>query len=105
MDDRAASSETADARRSFNTLRAHAHALAALSASFTEEAREATTAYRDALSDGSTTAWQRFVTASARLASHGEAIDALLRLDDSDREAYRFFKQIADENADLVVSG
>lgn len=103
IDDRAVSSASADARRSFNTLRAHAHALASLSASFTDEAREATAAYRTALAEGSTAAWQRFVTASARLARHGEAIDALLHLAESDRAAYRFFKQIAEENADLVV--
>jgi hypothetical protein len=104
IDDWDTSSAPADARRSFNTLRAHAHTLASLSSSFSNEAREVTAAYRSALCDGSTEAWRRFVTASATLAEHGEAIEALLSLEASDREAWHFFRQIARENADLIDS-
>jgi hypothetical protein len=98
----ASSSGLADARRSFNALRARAHALASLSASFTEEAREATAAYRDALANPSTASWARFVAACATLAKHGAAVESLLDLNDDDRASWRFFQQIADENADLL---
>jgi len=96
------SSSDQEARRSFNTLRGHAHTLAGVSASFTEEAKEATSAYRAALSDGTAESWARFVTACATIARHGEAIEALLHLGEADRYAWRFFKQIAEENADLL---
>ncbi len=98
------SSAAQEARRSFNTLRGHAHTLAGVSASFTEEAKEATSAYRAALSEGTPASWSRFVTAAAAIARHGEAIEALLHLGEADRYAWRFFKQIADENADLLSS-
>ena len=101
MDATAASSAIADTRRSFNTLRAHAHVLASLSASFTSEAKEATAAYRAALDGGSTADWARFVKACAALAGHGEAIETLLPLSDGERSAWKYFRQIADENADL----
>jgi prophage DNA circulation protein len=104
IDEWETSSAPADARRSFNTLRAHAQTLATLSSSFSGEAREVTAAYRSALNDGTAQAWRRFVTASAALAEHGEAVDALLALDDSDRTAWHFFQQIARENADLIDS-
>ncbi len=97
------SSAAEDARRSFATLRRHAHTLAGLSASFSEEAKEATAAYRTALAAGSTEHWGRFVRACAALARHGEAIDTLLHLGETDRLAWSFFKQIADENADLLA--
>ena len=102
IDEWETSSASRDARRSFNMLRAHAHTLASLSASFTQEAKEVTSAYRSALCDGAPETWRRFVAASAALAHHGQALEALLPLDESDRMAWRFFKQIAQENADLI---
>jgi hypothetical protein len=97
------SSASREARRSFNTLRGHAHTLAGLSASFTEEAKEATSAYRAALTDGGPQTWVRFATACAAIARHGEATETLLHLGQAERYAWRFFKQIAEENADLLT--
>jgi hypothetical protein len=104
IDDWETSSAPVDARRSFNTLRAHALTLASFSASFTHEAQEVTTAYRAALCDGTQDAWRRFVTASAALARRGEDLEALLPLGETDHAAWYFFRQIADENADLIDS-
>jgi hypothetical protein len=101
MDVPEASSAVADTRRSFNTLRSHAHALATLSASFSGEAKEATASYRAALDGGSLEEWSRFVTACSALALHGQAVETLLPLSDGERNAWRYFRQIADENADL----
>jgi hypothetical protein len=101
MDATEASSAVADTRRSFNILRSHAHALATLSASFTNEAKEATSAYRVALDGGSLEDWSRFVSACAALAGHGEAVETLLPLSADERNAWQYFRQIADENADL----
>ena len=102
IDDWETSSAATDARRSFSTLRAYAHTLASLSASFSDEAKEATSAYRSALTEGTPESWRRFVTASDALARHGQAVETLLHLADADRMAWRFFKQIAEENADLI---
>lgn len=104
IDDWEPSSATQDARRSFSTLRGHAQTLADLSTSFKQEAQEATSAYRAALSEGAPESWSRFVAACAALARHGQAVERLLGLGESDRRAYRFFEQIADENADLLES-
>jgi hypothetical protein len=104
IDEREPSSAIQDARRSFNTLRGHAHILADLSASFSEQAREATAAYRVALDGGDERAWVRLVRAAAELSRHGESIERLLGLGEAERLAWRFFRQIADENADLLES-
>ncbi len=98
------SSAIQDARRSFNTLRGHAHILADLSASFREQAREATAAYRTALEGGGEQAWARLTRVAATLAEHGESTERLLGLGETERSAWRFFRQIADENADLLES-
>jgi hypothetical protein len=102
IDEREPSSAIQDARRSFNTLRGHAHILADLSASFNEQAREATAAYRVALNGGDEHAWARLVRAASTLSKHGENIEHLLGLGEAERSAWRFFRQIAAENADLL---
>lgn len=103
IDEREPSSATQDARRSFNILRSHAMALAGLSASFAEQASEVTSAYRQALSAGTQMAWARFAYAASNIAHHGETVEDLLGLRDPERAAWRFFQQIADENADLLL--
>jgi len=103
IDEREPSSATQDARRSFNTLRQHAQQLADLSASFKEEAAEVTAAYRQALERGDSPSWSRLAGASFRLACHGQSVEEILGLRGPERAAWRFFRQIADENADLLI--
>ena len=103
IDEREPSSATQDARRSFNTIRTHAAALAALSASFQEQASEVTSSYRRALAEGTESAWARFIYAASDIACHGQAVEGLLGLRAPERTAWRVFRQIADENADLLL--
>jgi hypothetical protein len=103
IDEREPSSAIQDARRSFNSLRSHAMALAGLSASFAEQANEVTTAYRQALSTGTQAAWARFVYAASNIAYHGQTVEEILGLRERERAAWRVFQQIADENADLLA--
>jgi len=103
IDEREPSSATQDARRSFNTIRTHAAVLADLSASFREQATEVTSAYRQALSVGSQAAWARFIYAASDIATHGQTVEELLGLRERERAAWRMFRQIADENADLLL--
>jgi len=76
--------------------------LAGLSASFSDQAGEAMAAYHQALCEGTQVAWARFIYAASDIAHHGEQIEALLGLQDRERAAWRIFRQIADENADLL---
>jgi hypothetical protein len=103
IDEREPSSATQDTRRSFNTIRTHAAVLADLSASFREQATEVTAAYRQALSAGGEAAWARFIYASSDIAAHGETVEELLGLQERERAAWRLFRQIAEENADLLI--
>ena len=103
IDEREPSSATQDARRSFNTIRSHAAALSGLSASFQEQASEVTASYRRALSEGTDSSWARFIYAASDIAQHGQAVEELLGLPASERAAWRVFRQIADENADLLL--
>jgi hypothetical protein len=96
IDEREPSSATQDTRRSFNTIRTHAAVLADLSASFREQATEVTAAYRQA-------AWARFIYASSDIAAHGQTVEELLGLQERERAAWRLFRQIAEENADLLI--
>ncbi|HTU69348.1 MAG TPA: hypothetical protein VMF11_03420 [Candidatus Baltobacteraceae bacterium] len=41
--------------------------------------------------------------AAAQLAGHGQTVEQLLGLGETERVAWRFFRQIADENADLLA--
>jgi hypothetical protein len=99
-----ASTGEQDALRAFGALRRHAQVLAELSASFKEEAQAVTAAYRAALEAGDPTQWARLVNCAFRLARHGESVESILGLRDPERNAWRFFQQIADENADLLVA-
>jgi hypothetical protein len=92
-----------EARRSFNALRSHAMTLAGLSASFAEQASRVTTAYHQALASGTQASWARFVFAASDIAHHGQAVEKILGLREGERAAWRFFQQIADENADLLL--
>lgn len=103
IDEREPSSATQDTRRSFNTIRTHAAVLADLSASFREQATEVAAAYRQALSLGDQAAWARFIYAASDIATHGQTVEELLGLGDRERAAWRIFRQIADENADLLL--
>jgi hypothetical protein len=103
IDEREPSSAIQEARRSFNTLRSHAMALAGLSASFAEQANEVTAAYRQALSSGTQASWARFVYAASDIAHHGETVEEILGLREPERAAWRVFQTIADENADLLL--
>jgi hypothetical protein len=105
MDEREPSSASIDARRSFTALRRHALVLAELSASFAQEASEVTAAYRQALDAATGDAWSRLVVAAFRIARHGADVEELLGLREPERGAWRFFQQIADENADLLITG
>lgn len=104
IDEHETSTGGKDALRAFGTLRRHAQALADLSASFNEEAQAVTAAYRAALEGGDPTQWARLVNCAFRIARHGEAVDDVLGLREPERAAWRFFQQIADENADLLVA-
>ncbi|MGA7746591.1 MAG: hypothetical protein WBA06_08865 [Candidatus Aquilonibacter sp.] len=103
IDEREPSSAIQDARRSFNTIRSQAAALAGLSASFQEQASEVTSSYRRALADGTESSWARFIYAASDIAQHGQAVEELLGLRAPERAAWRAFRQIADENADLLL--
>ena len=105
MNEREPSSGSIDARRSFTHLRRHALVLAELSASFAEEASAVTAAYRQALDTSTGDAWARFVGAAFTIARHGADVEELLGLREPECAAWRFFQQIADENADLLVTG
>ena len=78
IDEREPSSAIQDARRSFNTIRSQAAALAGLSASFQEQASEVTSSYRRALADGTESSWARFIYAASDIAQHGQAVEELL---------------------------
>ena len=96
---------TLDARLSHETLVRNAELLGSLSASFTREARDASSAYRDALTSSTPDAWARFVEAADSLARHTEAVESVVTLNPRERQAVAFFKQIAGENADLLTQG
>jgi hypothetical protein len=103
IDEREPSSAIQDARRSFASLRREAQLLAGLSASFSEEAQAVTAAYRTALNGGDESTWARFVGAAFQIARHGHNVEDVLGLRAPERAAWRFFQQIADENADLLL--
>jgi hypothetical protein len=92
-----------EARLSYETLGHNAELLGSLSASFTREAREASDAYRLALSSSAPDAWVRFVEASETLARHTESVDSIVELSSQERRARAFFEQIVAENADLLT--
>ena len=48
--------------------------------------------------------WARFVYAASDIAHHGQAVEDILGLREPERAAWRFFQQIADENADLLCA-
>ncbi|MGA8535583.1 MAG: hypothetical protein WB615_15855 [Candidatus Tumulicola sp.] len=93
-----------DARLSYETLRRNAELLGSVSASFSREARDASEAYRDALTTSTTDAWTRFVEAADALARHTKSVATVVPLDAGERQACAFFEQIAGENADLFPS-
>jgi hypothetical protein len=93
-----------DARLSYETLGRNAELLGTLSASFSREARDASEAYRRALSASSPDAWARFVEAADALARHTASVDTIVELDSHERKARAFFEQIVDENADLLAT-
>jgi hypothetical protein len=103
IDEQEPSSAIQDARRSFNTIRSHAAALADLSASFQEQASEVTSSYRRALAEGTESSWARFIYAASDIAYHGQMVEELLGLREAERAAWRVFRKIADENADLLL--
>jgi hypothetical protein len=92
-----------DARLSHETLVQNAELLGSLSASFSREARDASLAYRDALTTPTPDAWTRFVIAADSLARHTESIETVVSLSSPERKACEYFKQIAGENADLLT--
>jgi hypothetical protein len=96
---------TLDARLSHETLVRNAELLGSLSASFTREARDASRAYREALTASTPEAWARFVEAADSLARHTESVESIVGLNSRERQAWAFFKQIAGENADLLTPG
>ena len=90
-----------EALGSYQVLRAHADALAAFSASFGREAQAATVAYAAALTAGSQGDWSTFVGRCRSLANHASAVADVVAFNDGERDAWRFFAQIVDENRDL----
>jgi hypothetical protein len=93
-----------DARLSYETLRRNAELLGSVSASFTREAREASDAYRDALTTSTPDAWTHFVETADALVRHTQSVASVVPLSPNERQAYAFFEQIAGENADLFQS-
>lgn len=91
-----------DARRSYDSLRVHANALAAFSASFAREAHEAAATYEAALTAGSEPAWRAFVGRCRSLAVHCDSVNAVVGFNAAERDAWQFFARIADENRDLL---
>ena len=90
-----------DALGSYQALRAQADALAAFSASFGREAQLAAAAYAAALTDGSQADWRVFVGSCRSLVDHASAVADIVAFNDGERNAWRFFAQIVDENRDL----
>jgi hypothetical protein len=91
-----------DAWHSLAKLRSEARALGGLTAFLNTYAKRVMAAYQRALVDGGDAAWIEFVRAADELASYGRSVAETLRMDDSKREAVRYFESIARENADLL---
>jgi hypothetical protein len=91
-----------DARRSYDSLRVHANALAAFSASFAREAHEAAASYEAALTAGSEPEWRAFVERCRSLADHCDSVNAVVGFNVVERDAWSFFSRIAEENRDLL---
>jgi len=91
-----------EASRSYDSLRVHANALAAFSASFAREAHEAAATYQTALTAGSEPAWRAFVERCRSLANHCDSVDGVVGFNAGERDAWQFFAQIAEENRDLL---
>jgi hypothetical protein len=91
-----------DSWRSLVELRSQARALDGLTAFLNTSARRVTAAYQRALVDGGDAVWTEFVRAADDLASYGRSVAETLRMDESKREAVRYFESIARENADLL---
>ena len=93
-----------EALRSYRTLRVHANALAAFSASFARQALEAAEAYEVALLTGSEPSWRTFVERCQSIVDHCNSVSMSIGFNESERDAWHFFAQIAAENADLLDS-
>lgn len=91
-----------EALRSYRTLRVHANALAAFSASFAREALEVAASYEAALKAGSDPTWRAFVERCQTLVDHCNSVSLTIGFNESERDAWQFFAQIADENHDLL---
>jgi hypothetical protein len=92
-----------DARRSYETLGHNAELLGSLSASFSQEARHASDAYRQALTTSTPDAWAEFVAAADALTRHTADVASVVDLNAHERKARQFFEQIVTENADLLA--
>jgi hypothetical protein len=91
-----------EALRSYRTLRVHANALAAFSASFAREAIEAAASYETALKSGSEPSWRAFVERCQTIVDHCNSVSLTFGFNEAERDAWQFFAQIAAENADLL---
>lgn len=93
-----------EALGSYRALRVRANALAGFSASFTREAVEATASYEAALTSGSESSWRAFIERCQALVDHCNAVSLTIGFNEAERDAWRFFAQIAAENHDLLDS-
>jgi hypothetical protein len=91
-----------DAWRSYTTLRTHARSLAGLSASFAHEAAEISRTYEQALQLRSESHWRAFVAICNSLVDHCNSVDTAIGFTSHEREAWKYFAQIVDENRDLL---
>ena len=91
-----------EALGAFQRLRHEATVLSTLSASVAAEAEAVTDRYARALAGGGQGAWASFISATATLVQHTEAVDPIVHLDARERVAHDYFEQITRENADLL---